>query len=359
MRGAHASAAMRIAILFMTILTGCQLKVGTHGPQASGGDTPGTTSESAEPRSKLPWDPTWYANCVTQFDANYDAWLPRDRDAKAVIAATKGKSPYVAVPALLEAYHKLDNAAAVRQTGNTPAGAIYATSTRLELALALVEIGATTHAKSCVNDQHSLDVENGSQLNYELMPPLTGDREQDKIRMCGGPSAANRDAWLAARVAAVQAFNTNNRSIHTYQGTAWLSGKIRSISATAKETTLVIGLQGDTRKCVRNGRIKQAADGSWGEDCNFVYGPTYETGRKTIHLAAAQQPFKVASGDDIVLNYELDPDAPAGDEKVPRQGGWWWYTNVSRGKATVFDNCTVKGAREAEVFSIYSELSVR
>ena len=64
-----------------------------------------------------------------------------------MIAATKGKSPYVAVPALLEAYHKLDNAAAVRQTGNTPAGAIYATGTRLELALALVEIGATTHAK--------------------------------------------------------------------------------------------------------------------------------------------------------------------------------------------------------------------
>jgi len=146
-------------------LTGCKLEMRT-----SSSPHPATSSEHArvEPGRREPaFDDRKYKACIERFDANYDAWLPVDREVKDVLAHVKGKSPYFAVPALLTAYERLDDKAVARQTGSVPAGAIYAPATRLELATALVSLAASTHVSSCVDNQFRVAVDD------EYLPPLT------------------------------------------------------------------------------------------------------------------------------------------------------------------------------------------
>jgi len=312
-------------------------------------------AEASPPRSApVPqFDDGKYQQCVAAFDANYDAWLPVDRAAKAVLAKVKGKSPYVAIPALLAAYTEVDTKAAVRQTGAVPVGAIYAPATRLELATALVAIGADTHATSCVNNQHEIRVDD------EYLPPLVGDRERDKVRLCGGPGGDDAAAWRNARQAAVDLFNRANAARHDDHTGAGAWTQVASFSASAKETTLALTTMSGNRRCVRNGRYGKAADGSWGPLCDYEELPAYSVGKpKAYHLAPQQLPFQVKRGDQIVMFYELDPDAPVGEKEIARPGGWWWLTAVSRGDRTVFEICGTDKAHQVEVNSVLRPLQV-
>ena len=299
------------------------------------------------------FDQAKYQRCIAAFDANYDAWLPVDTAAKAVLAKVKGKSPYVAVPALLAAYADVDTKAARRQTGAVPAGAIYAPATRLELAAALVEIGATTHADACVDKQFRVEVDD------EYLPPLVGDRERDKARLCGGASADAAAAWREARQTATEAFNRFNATRHDDHTGAGAWAQVAAFSATAKETAISLTTMSGNRRCVKNGRYGRQADGSWGPLCDIEELPAFAVGKaKPYHLGPQQVPFPIKRGDDVVMSYELDPDAPAGDNQVARRGGWWWLTAVTRGKKTVFESCGTATAHQVEINSTLRPLLV-
>ena len=306
------------------------------------------------PTRRLPaFDERKYQACVAAFDANYAAWLPIDREAKAAIARVAGKSPYVAVNALLAAYAQVDRKAVVRQTGTFPAGAIYAPATRLELATALVALAARTHAGSCVNNQFRIEVDD------EYLPPLVGDRERDKVILCGGPSEGARATWLDARQAAAEAFNTPNIAIHDDHTRAGAWSKVAAFTSNAKAVTLSLQTMSGNRRCVRNGRYGRLGDGSWGPLCDYEELPAYAVGHaKAYHFAPQALPFPLRRGDQITLAYELDPEAPAGSEQVARRGGWWWLTSVSHGKQTVYEQCATKTAHQAEVRTTLAPLMI-
>jgi hypothetical protein len=301
-----------------------------------------------------PVDDRAYQACVAAFDANYDAWLPTDRAAKATLAKVKDQSPYLAVPALLEAYAQVDLKAAPRQTGAVPAGAKYAAATRMELATALVQIAVATHASSCVDNQFRAEVD------HEYLPPLVGDRERDKLIQCGGSGAEARKAWADARSVMVETFNTANATLHDDHSTGGWWSQLAAFSSNAKESTLSLTTLTGNRECVNNGRYGKQADGSWGPLCDWHELPSSTVGNAQVyHLAPRDVPFKVKRGDHVVVAYELDPNAPASEDKVARRGGWWWFTSVSRGDKTIFANCATASAHEVEVLSPLRELVVR
>lgn len=304
------------------------------------------------PRAPV-FDERKYNACIAAFDANYDAWLPTNREAKAVLARVKDKSPYLAVPALLAAVEQVDKKAALRQTRTDPPGAIYAPATRLELATALVALAARTHAGSCVEPQFRVEVDN------EYQPPLTGDRERDKLVLCGGSSAEAQAAWLEARRAAADAFNQPNTAIHDDHTRAFMWSQVASFASNAKEATLALTAMSGNRRCVPNGRVGRHPDGSWGPLCDIEELPAYSVGRaKSYKFAPQELPFQLKRGDQVVVTYELDPDAPAGADKVARPGGWWWLTSVTRGGKPVFEGCGTAAAHEALVNSPLRPLQV-
>jgi hypothetical protein len=299
------------------------------------------------------FDDAKYKACLAAFDANYDAWLPVDRAAKAVLAKVKDKSPYVAAPALLAELDKVDTKAAVRQTRTLPPGAIYAPATRLELATALVDMAVRTHAKSCVDNQFRVEVDN------EYLPPLTGDKERDKVILCGGPDGDERTAWTDARRTAADAFNKANTTLHDDHTGAGAWSQVASYAASAKETTLGLTTMSGNRRCVKNGRYGHQADGSWGPLCDWEELPAYSVGSaKSYHLAPQELPFQVKKGDQVVLSYELDPDAPASQTEVARKGGWWYLTAVTRGQKTIYEACGTTAAHDAELQSTLRPLLV-
>lgn len=356
-------------------LAACQLRVNgrpvgePRQPPPQAADAPPPPSESssrtvstARPavahtrpvKSRAPaFDERAYQQCVAQFDAGYAAWLPNDQDAKAAIAKVAGKSPYVAMPVLLAAYEKVDAIAAPRQTGNVKPGSEYAAATRQELATAMVELAARTHAPSCVNNQHQIEVD------HEYMPAFTGDRDKDKIVACGGPSEEERLLWLDARTVAAAAFNTPNRDLHDHHVSGGSWAKVTAFSQSSKEAALTLTTMSGNRRCVANGRYGTQGDGSWGPLCDWEELPAYAVGdAKPYRFAPQELPFKLQRGDEITLSFELDPDAPAGNEKVARRGGWWWLTSVTRGKVTVFEMCATQKAHQAEVRSVLAPLQI-
>lgn len=286
-----------------------------------------------------------YDRCVAMFDKNYDAWLSADREAKAAIAAAKGKSAYAAVPALLEAYAKVDARTTERQTGAVPPGSELASATRVELATALVEAAVATRAASCVNDQLHANFRS-------VLPPLTGDRARDKVIVCNGPSDADADTHETARETAAARFDKANQALHDdhTKGEA-IDVRILAYSSTPVAATFSLVKLVGHRECVSNGRIGKMPDGSWGPVCDWEErGVTADGKRSELHLGpAGSLPVALQRGDDVAIRFELDPDAPAGADPVPRKGGWWLLGNVSRGKQTLFDQCTLKSGASAKV----------
>jgi len=105
--------------------------------------------------------------------------------------------------------------------------------------------------------------------------------------------------------------------------------------------------------------------GGWADDARTrpwqadTLCDAYSVGKpKAYHLAPQQLPFQVKRGDQIVMSYELDPDAPVGEKEIARPGGWWWLTAVSRGDRTVFEICGTDKAHQVEVNSVLRPLQV-
>jgi hypothetical protein len=291
-----------------------------------------------------------YDACVAQFDKQYDAWLPVDRETKAVLAAVKDKSPYVAVPALLKAYEHVDDKAAVRQTGARPIGAVYASATRMELTLTLAELGNRTHADTCISSQLWL----GEPASYQA--PLTGDRARDKIALCGGPTAAERAASATAKKTAVERLRSlRDQAQATPRGGR--NARVASYAASPKETTLAMANLYANYRCVKNGRYGRLADGSWGQLCDIEDLPANTDAKaEHYHLAPQALPFAIKRGDDVNLAFELDPEAPASRESVPKTGGWWWLSSLSRGDKPVFEMCSTPKAHQAQIHTPLDEL---
>ena len=256
--------------------------------------------------------------------------------------------------ALLQAYEQVDLKAAVRQNQTTPPGAVYAPATRAELATAIVEISTRAHARSCVDDQLRLEVDR------EYLPPLVGDRAHNQVVLCGGPSEAERATWVDARRRAAAAFNQPNQALHDDHSQASMSAQVVSLVSTPKGVTLLVREVSEHARCVRNGRYGRAGDGSWGPLCDWQDLPSSASADvKTFHLAPQTLPFALKPGDRVLLDYELDPDAPAGGAKVARRGGTWWLPSVTRGKQAVFQGCSTALALDASVRTTLAPLMVR
>ena len=171
--------------LVATLSQGCGLievrgVPGVSGKTAtSAANGPSTTKapergQSSGGREAPPFDAARYETCAAEFEKEYDAWLPVDAEAKAVLAKVKRESAYVSIPAVVRAYAVVEEKRAVRQDGRLPPGASFAPATKVELVRALMRIGVENGTDACVDRQ----------LNYDprspgFRPPLTGDRAKD------------------------------------------------------------------------------------------------------------------------------------------------------------------------------------
>lgn len=305
----------------------------------SGGAAPGrgapAEGEQADPSTSAApaVDAARYAKCSEAFEKDYDAWLPADAEAKAAIAKARGQSPYVAIPALVRAYAQVEEKRAVRQDGRLPAGASFATATKLEIAKELMRIGVENRTEACVDNQFSYEP-----LGGEFRPPLTGDRQKDKVESCGIDDRARMQAREDGRRAMAEEGRKLTNAYRSPMPVGGLFGKVRSIESRNDELVLKVDELASDYTCVPNGRYGMTG-GTWGPLCDYVDLPPKVLETRTFHFAPQKLPVDLKGADGVNMAYELDPNAPASSKAVPKSKGKLWINSVERSRKEIYSLC--------------------
>lgn len=317
-------------------------------------DIPSGASSKAAPAVNADAKPNkTYEKCVATFDQNYDAWMKMSAPARKALEQARKESPHVAMATLLQAWEALDEAAAIRQSGKMPVGAIYFHTVAAELALQIFGLDDELVATRCINNQ--------MWINYRDVPDgtsyygkWTGKREVDLAAVCGGPTMAQFRKAEQARLDYVDHYNATVKAVlDKVRGGGMFF--VKSINRTKTSDTLVLAESLNNGKCVE--------DGTWVNDggrlakgCTWVYGKNKAASEThTYHFAPAALPFAIKAGDQVNMAYEIDPDAPATSSRFRKEkdGGKWGVSSVDRNGKSVYYMCDSKKHRGLRIIGLY------
>lgn len=335
--------ALRLSI-FATISTaGCGLIQVKGLPSSSAAsEEPAAQSGSSEKPKAPAFDKAAYDTCAAEFDQHYSAWLPIDQEAKTALTKARSAPPYEAVPALVSAYLKVEDASSERQSGEKPAGHVFAKATKVELTRELLRIGTSHEVNACLDRQFEYEPN-----QWEFLPPLTGDPERDKVERCGSPDPAVAAARRDARQAMAEEASKLLNAYRSPKPTGAMYGRVRALDIKPDHVVLTVDELASDYVCVPNGRYGMVG-GSWGPLCDYEDRPPTVVRKHTFHGAKQETPFKLQPGDGIGFTYELDPNAPASSEKVPMDKGRLWIASVERKRKPIFEVCV-----RTEIWSLH------
>lgn len=310
-----------------------------------------STGNAAAPARQEP-NPA-YETCVATFNQNYEPWLKLSAPTRKAMEQAHSQSPYAAMATLLHAWEMLDDAAAVRQSGQKPVGAIYFQSLGAEMALQMFGLSDDLVGTSCINTQLSID--------YYVHPDgsgyygaWTGNKDADLAAVCGGPTMAQ---FRKAEKAQIDYINHFNQTVHAERGRNVGGGVfyVKSMSRSKTSDTLVLSESYNTGKCVEDGTYVHSGN-RIAKGCTWVYGKTKAASDShTYHFAPAALPLTIKVGDELNMAYEIDPDAPATTSRFKKEkdGGKWGVAGVQRNGKSIYYICDTKKHRSVNIYRVF------